>query len=179
MQIVRLAEEQIKNICSPINLQRAENYISRFYDCEMDRTTIRGRVRGNHGVYDVELTLDSDPLKYKCGCETSKTMFCKHAAALGLTYIYTPWVFAPDIQIKKDEIKTVEDLDLYLRKIKLKSLIEDLREKDINISILSELTGISLQQISSVIKDDQIGKYHILTNPLKLSCLYIMEKRFE
>ena len=176
MQYVKLKEEQLRNICTPMNFQRAENYIGRFYDCKLEGTVLTGKVKGNHGIYSVELKIDTDPLEYKCGCETSKTMFCKHAAALGLTYIYTPWVFTTDFHIDREEVKTLEDLDLYLRNIKLKTLVEELKKKDINISKLVELLGISVQQLSTVIKDDMKGKFHILTIPLKLSCLYLIEK---
>jgi len=129
MQYIKLKEEQLRNICTPMNFQRAENYIGRFYDCKLEGTVLTGKVKGNHGIYSVELKIDTDPLEYKCGCETSKTMFCKHAAALGLTYIYTPWVFTTDFHIDREEVKTLEDLDLYLRNIKLKTLVEELKKR--------------------------------------------------
>mgnify|MGYP005810646449 CR=1 FL=1 len=179
MQLIKLTEDQLRNICASMNFQRAENYIGRFYDCELKGHTLTGRVKGNHGVYNVKLKIDTDPLQFKCDCETSKTMFCKHVAALGLTYIYTPWVFVTDVKINRDEVKSLEDLDLYIRNIKLKTLVEELKEKEIGIAKLVELLGISVQQLSGVMKDDMNGKFHILTIPLKMACLYLIEKKFD
>jgi uncharacterized Zn finger protein len=178
MQLIKLTEDQLRNICEPMNFQRSENYIGRFYDCELKDNVLSGKVRGNHGVYNVELKIDTDPLQYKCDCRTSKKMFCKHAAALGLTYIYTPWVFITDIHISRDEVNNLEDLNLYLKNVKLKTLIEELKEKEIGIAKLVELLGISVQQLSGVMRDDMNGKFHILTIPLKLACLYLIEKNF-
>ena len=36
MQLVKLTEEQLKNISSGINLQRAENYVGKFINCSVD-----------------------------------------------------------------------------------------------------------------------------------------------
>ncbi|MDY6820934.1 MAG: hypothetical protein SVN78_04865 [Deferribacterota bacterium] len=176
MQLLKLTEEQIKNISSTMVLQRAENYIGRFFDCEFDGSTIRGKIKGNHGVYNVELKIDTDPLEYKCDCKTAQKMFCKHAAALGLTYIYTPWMFTSTAKIDKEDIKTLKDLEIYLCSIKLKNLVEELKRKGIEVSKLVELTGIPVQQIFSIVKDDQNGRNHILTKPLKLAFLYLLEK---
>jgi uncharacterized Zn finger protein len=179
MQSIKLTEDQLRNICASMNLQRAENYIGRFYDCELKDNTLIGKVRGNHGIYNVKLKIDSDPLQYSCDCETAKKMFCKHAAALGLTYIYTPWIFITNVNIDRSEVKSLEDLDLYLRSVKLKNLVEELKAKGIGIAKLVELLGISVQQLSSVMKDDLNGKFHILTIPLKLSCLYLLDNSFD
>jgi hypothetical protein len=103
-------------------------------------------------------------------------MFCKHAAALGLTYIYTPWVFESNKKIEREEITSIEELQFYLRTTKLKTLLDDLRKCCLGVAQLSELTGISVQQISAIVKDDLNGKYHTLTDPLKLACLFLIEK---
>ncbi|BAI80684.1 conserved hypothetical protein [Deferribacter desulfuricans SSM1] len=179
MKLLKLTEDQLRNICSPINLQRAENYVGKFFDCKIQDNTIYGKIKGNHGIYNVSLKIDSDPLEYSCECKTSKEMFCKHAAALGLTYIYTPWVFETDEKLERDQIKTLDELSFYLKTTKLKHLIDELRTKGVGIAKLAEITGISLQQIAAILKDDENDKYHVLTDPLKLACLYIIEKDFE
>jgi len=176
MQLLRLTEEQLKNISSSITLQRAENYVGKFYDCEIEGSKLKGKIKGNHGVYNVELFIDSDPLDFKCDCNASKEMFCKHAAALGLTYIYTPWVFTTEEELDRTKITSTGELQFYLKSVKLKGLIDELKRSGIGASALADITGISIQQLSMIIKDDQNGKNHTLTIPMKLSCLYLIER---
>lgn len=176
MQLIKLTEEQLRNISTGINLQRAENYVGKFFDCRLEGGLLKGKIKGNHGIYDVELRIDSDPLSFVCQCKTSKEMFCKHAAALGLTYIYTPWAFETDNKIERKSISSVEELQFFLRTTKMKTLLDELRKCCVGLAKLSELTGIPVQQISAITKDDLNGKYHTLTDPLKLSCLYLLDK---
>lgn len=176
MQLLKLTEEQLRNISTSINIQRAENYVGKFFDCKMEDNILKGKIRGNHGIYEVELRIDTDPLTFTCQCNASKEMFCKHAAALGLTYIYTPWVFETSSRIERDKISNIEELKFYLRTTKLKDLLEELRKSNFKVAALSDITGISVQQISAIVKDDLNGKYHTLTAPLKLTCLYLLEK---
>ncbi len=176
MQLLKLTEEQLKNISSSICLQRAENYVGKFQNCSVDGSVLKGTIRGNHGDYHVKLEFDKDPILYGCGCENSKDHFCKHCAALGLTYIYTPWVFASDRKVDRKSMKSMEDMKYYIKVTPLKDLLDDLKNIDISISALAELTGITMQQISVMVKEDTTGKHHALTDPLKMSCLYLLEK---
>lgn len=179
MQLLKLTEDQLKNICTSINMQRAENYVGKFHDCRIDGSYLKGFIKGNHGSYEVSLKIDSDPLGYSCECDTSKEMFCKHSAALGLTYIYTPWLFSTSEKIDRDNIKNNEELQYYIRTTNLKELVDELRHCCIGSAKFAELAGLSLHQLSSIIKDEQKGKYHVLTDPLKLSCLYLIEKNLK
>jgi uncharacterized Zn finger protein len=176
MQLIKLTEEQLKNISTGINLQRAENYVGKFNGCSIDGSVIKGTIRGNHGDYNVTLKIDSDPIEYECGCSKAKDIFCKHAAALGLTYIYTPWVFASNQKMDRKSLKTTADIQFYIKTTPLKTLLEELKKVDITISKLAELTGVTMQQISAMVKEDAGGKNHALTDPLKMSCLFLLEK---
>lgn len=179
MQLFKLTEDQLRNSATSLIIQRAENYIGKFIDCKIEGPVLKGKIKGNHGIYSVEIKIDNDPISYKCDCSTAKTSFCKHAAALGLTYIYTPWVFELDHTPDRSKISTFEDLQYYVKTTKLKDIIDDLRGTGITIAQLSELLGISPQQLHSIIKDDQSGKHHVLTDPIKLSCMYLLEKNFQ
>lgn len=179
MQLLKLTEDQLKNICTTLNMQRAENYVGKFHDCVIDGNFLRGAIKGNHGSYNVSLQISSDPLEYSCECETSKSMFCKHSAALGLTYIYTPWLFTTDEKIDRGNITTNKELQYYLRTTTLKDLIDEMRSCCLGAVNFAELSGISAQQLSTIIKDEQKGKYHVLTDPLKMSCLYLIEKNMK
>lgn len=176
MQLTKLTEEQLKNISTSINLQRAENYVGKFHNCSVDNSRIKGTIRGNHGDYNVTLKIDSDPIEFECGCEKGKEMFCKHAAALGLTYIYTPWEFASNQKMDRQSLKTIDEIKFYIKTTPLKTLLDELKKIDISASQLAEVSGVSIKQISTMVKDESAGTYHALTDTLKLSCLYLLEK---
>lgn len=176
MQLIKLTEEQLKNISSSINLQRAENYVGKFHNCSIENSSIKGTIRGNHGDYNVSLKIDSDPILFECECEKGKDVFCKHAAALGLTYIYTPWVFASNHKMDRATLRTSDEIKFYIKTTSLKQLLEELKTIDVSVSQLADLTGISMKQISGIVKEDTGGKHHQLTDPLKLSCLFLLEK---
>jgi len=55
-------------------------------------SSITGRVAGPHGVLTVSLTSEGSSLTPACSC-TSDPGFCRHAIALGLTYIEEPQSF--------------------------------------------------------------------------------------
>lgn len=176
MQLVKLTEEQLKNISSGLCLQRAENYVGKFQHCSIDGDVLKGTIRGNHGDYHVKIDVGTDPIAYECGCVNAKDVFCKHAAALGLTYIYTPWVFSSDRKLDRKTVKSAAEIKFYIKTTPLKDLLDELKKIDISISALAELTGVTMQQISVMVKEDMTGIHHSLTDPLKMSCLYLLEK---
>jgi hypothetical protein len=176
MQLVKLTEEQLKNISSGINLQRAENYVGKFINCSVDDSFIKGTIRGNHGDYTVTLKIDVDPIEYSCDCEKGKDVFCKHAAALGLTYIYTPWVFSSNQIIDRKSLRTTDEIKFYIKTTPLKQLLDDLKTINVSVSQLADLSGIPIKRIAALVKDDSMDTTHNLTDPLKLSCLFLLEK---
>lgn len=174
MQLVKLTEEQLKNISTSMNLQRAENYVGKFINCSVDSSIISGTIRGNHGDYKVTLKIDTDPIEYNCDC--GKEEFCKHAAALGLTYIYTPWVFASNQKLDRKSLRTTEEVKFYIKTTPLKQFIDDLKSIDVSVSQLAELSGLPMKRIATLVKEESEDKSHNLTDPLKLSCLFLLEK---
>lgn len=176
MQLIKLTEEQLKNISSSINLQRAENYVGKFHNCSVNDSLIKGTIRGNHGDYTVTLKIDTDPIQFECECEKGQDVFCKHAAALGLTYIYTPWVFVSDRKMDRSALSTTDDVKLYIKTTPLKQMLDDLKKVGVSISELADLCGVSMKQISGIVKEDSGGKHHQLTDPVKMSCLFLLEK---
>lgn len=174
MQLPKLSEDHLRQVSDSLVLQRAENYVGKFVDCSLDENLLKGTIKGNHGAYTTTLALECNPLNFSCDCNNSKEDFCKHAAALGMTYIYTPWVFATKKKLERKNISTFDDIKFYIKTTTLKSLLDEVRAKNISSSQVADLAGISIQQLSSIVKEDQSGKTHVLTDPLKLTCLYLL-----
>lgn len=174
MLLPKLNEDQLKEVSTPLNLQRAENYVGKFTNCSLDGSLLKGTIKGNHGAYQTVLKIDSDPISFSCDCSNSKEVFCKHAAALGLTYIYTPWVFANGKTIDRKNLDSFDDIKFYIKTTKLKLLLDDVRNKNYTSSQVAELAGISLQQFLAIVKEDMNEKSHLLTDPLKIICMYLL-----
>lgn len=180
MQLIKLSEDDLKDVSSQLTLQRAESYVGNFYDCSLVNSVLIGKIRGNHGEYIVEVGIAENGKisSHKCGCETAKNEFCKHAAALGLTYIYTPWLFSGK-KIERSDIKTVDDLECYASSTTLRELFTELKSAGYSLADIAGLLKMSTVQLSGIIKDDQTGKKHQLTEPIKLACLYLLDKKIE
>ncbi len=178
MQLIKLSEDDLKDVSSQLTLQRAESYVGNFYDCNLNDGVLTGKIRGNHGEYIVEIEVIGEGRikSHKCGCETSREEFCKHAAALGLTYIYTPWLFSGK-RIGRSDIKTTDDLKYHISTTPLREMFIELKSAGYSLADIADLLKISTVQLSGIIKDDQAGKTHQLTEPVKLACLYLLDKQ--
>jgi hypothetical protein len=174
MNIAKLTEEQLRATFPPDVLMRAEGSVGQFYNCTVRNGDLYGQIKGNHGTYDVTLRISQSPIPFE-NKKDEKYGSPKHAAALGLTYIYTPWVFKSEDQIDRNNLKTFDDIQFYVAITPLRQLVNELKTVNISLGKLAELTRIPLNQISTVIKDSDNDIPHALTEPLKLACLYLLE----
>jgi len=87
-----LTEEQLAQVIDEKTFHRAQPYVREFTHRLRSGPTISGRVAGPHGVFSVSLTIEDLTLTPTCSC-TSDPGFCRHAIALGLTYIEEPQSF--------------------------------------------------------------------------------------
>jgi hypothetical protein len=174
MNVAKLTEDQLKAAFSADDLLRAEGSVGQFVNCTIKDGDLHGKIRGNHGVYDVTLKTSLSPIPAPVD-KDEKHGSAKHAAALGLTYIYTPWVFKCEDCIDRKELASFDDISFYTAITPLRQLTNELKDINISLSKLAEITRIPLQQISAVIKDSDNGVPHALTEPLKMACLYLLE----
>ena len=87
-----LTEEQLAQVIDEKTFHRAQPYVREFTHRLRSGPSITGRVAGPHGVYTVSLSIEDSTLTPACSC-TSDAGFCRHAIALGLTYIEEPQSF--------------------------------------------------------------------------------------
>jgi hypothetical protein len=174
MNVAKLTEEQLKAAFSADDLLRAEGSVGQFYNCTIKNGDLHGKIKGNHGVYEVTLQTSKSPLPVPTEKDDQHGS-AKHAAALGLTYIYTPWVFRSADKIDRSKLTTFDDIQFYVAITPLRQLTDELKIAGISLSKLAEITRVPLQQISTVIKDSDNGVPHAITEPLKMACLYLLE----
>jgi hypothetical protein len=87
-----LTEERLAQVIDEKTFHRAQPYVREFTHRLRSGPSITGRVAGPHGVFTVSLTIEDSTLTPACSC-TSDPGFCRHAIALGLTYIEEPQSF--------------------------------------------------------------------------------------
>ena len=87
-----LTEEQLAQVIDEKTFHRAQPYVREFTHRLRSGPSITGRVAGPHGVFTVSLTMQDSTLTPTCSC-TADAGFCRHAIALGLTYIEEPQSF--------------------------------------------------------------------------------------
>ena len=71
-----------------------------------------------------------------------------------------------------------DELKYYIATTPLKEMITNLKSAGYSLADIAELLKISVLQLSTIVKDDQIGKTHQLTEPIKLVCSYLLDKQF-
>ncbi|MBI3328757.1 MAG: hypothetical protein HYZ81_18895 [Nitrospinae bacterium] len=88
-RLLNVSETQLAHAVDAKIFHRAQPYVGEFTHRLCVGTTIAGRVVGNYGVYAVSLSSDGVQLTPACTCPAD-VEFCKHAVALGLTYVEEP-----------------------------------------------------------------------------------------
>ena len=179
MNIIKLSEEQLREFFMPELLSRAEGSIGQITDCIIKDGRLHGCIKGNHGIYSIELEV-SPKIHAKCSCKKgSEGNLCKHSAALGLTYIYTPWYFKCKDNIDRNLLKNTDDIAFYIAVTPLKQLLSELRDRNINASSVSDITRLPLQQIFAAVKDDDNNIPHLNVEMCKIACMYLLDKGVE
>ena len=173
MNVAKLTEEQLRTAFPFEILSRGEGSVGQFYDCTVKDGDLHGKIKGNHGVYNAILYTSNPQLKGECNCKSA--MPCKHVAALALSYLYTPWIFKSEDYIDRASLKSIDDIQFYVAVTPLRQIADELKERNISLSKLAEISRIPLQQISAAVKNSENGIPHTLTDILKLAALYLLE----
>ena len=173
MNVAKLTEEQLRTAFPLDTLSRGEGSVGQFYDCVVKNGDLHGKIKGNHGIYNVTLYTSKTPFTGECNCKNA--IKCKHSAALGLSYLYTPWVFKCEDKIDRTDLKTIDDIQYYVAMTPLKQFVDELITRNITVTKLAEITRIPLQQISTAIHDSENGTQNTFADLLKLASLYLLD----
>lgn len=174
MKVPTLTDEQLKATYAPETLERAEGVVGQFSECTVLDGDLHGKIKGNHGSYNVTLHTSKKELKGSCNCGASETGLCKHSAALGISYIYTPWIFSSIDKINRKKLNTVDDVQFYVAITPLRTLLDELKEKNISVSMLSEISRVPVQAIAQAVKTGENVPSQ-MAELLKMACMYLLE----
>jgi uncharacterized Zn finger protein len=152
---------------------KAKAYIGKFFNTQLRDSVILAKVAGNHGTYTVSLALEGNRLEAHCSCY--KGGYCHHSEALAHTYVMN----AKDFKIVKSktlkQVKTLDDLNGYLKGVTLENLIQQLKSKGITQKDFAESVGMSTRHLSAVKSSELKNRYFHELGATKLACLWVIE----
>ncbi|GAB7140921.1 hypothetical protein RsTz2092_08770 [Deferribacterales bacterium RsTz2092] len=177
MNVPKLNEQQLKTLFSIDDVLRAESMVGQCYDCTVSGGDLSAKIRGNHGVYSIKLKTLQEPMAYEGIGEDGEAVSGKYFAALGLTYIYTPWKFKVEgAGLDRSTISSADDIQLYIALTPLRQLLDELKTKNVPLAAFADMVHVPLQQIHQAMNDGDHDVPHTLLGPLKFACLYMLEK---
>lgn len=118
-QKINVTESLLRSKVSTQTYQRAQEYVEQFACRTIDGGEISGKVEGNYGIYITFLEVSDNRLEGRCSCRAADDMFCKHAVALGLTYLESPDSFVKKEKVGRREITSLDDVVGYLDSVTL------------------------------------------------------------
>jgi len=170
-----LTEKELRECFDPKTWSRAQDYVEAFGGREHSPSEIRGIVSGNYGTYTTILRRVGDVLECACSCPAADDMDCKHAAALGLTYLRAPRFFKEIAGRDRTEVRALRDISKFLKGTSLEALVEELRGRGITQKQVVEALGINAGLFASAKRLEKRGRRYGFLNACKLACAYLLE----
>lgn len=136
---------------------------------------ITAKVHGNHGVYTVSIDARGATLESACSCYIGKEGFCHHCAALAFTYLDNPNSFQSIKKKKLSQVRTLQDLETYLKANTLETLLKELKAKGVTQKEFAESIGMNPRQLSSIKSSELRNRYYNELGATKLACIWMIE----
>ena len=153
---------------------RAQDYVGSFKECQAASREIRGNVIGSAGIYTIRLRRLGRRLECLCTCPAGEYMDCKHAAALGLSYIREPGCFRVLPTSGTTEGRALIALTKEARRTSLGSLLEGLRKRGIGRDLLTKSFGIQARDLTAAIRLKKQGRRRSFQHLLKIACIHLL-----
>jgi len=154
---------------------KARRYVGRFFDCRRIGLKIIADVQGNHGTYTVSIDTGTQPPTSACSCYVGAGGGCHHVRALAHTFLDAPASFLPQETRTREQVRTLEDLALYLETTPLETLLAELKAHGLPPRQVEELLGAGKRTLSEAARDEARNERTDTLGALKLACLYLLE----
>ena len=153
---------------------KAKRYIGEFFDHTRTGRKIMARVEGNHGIYTVSIHA-TQKMDSACSCYIGGNGFCHHCEALAFTFLDDPASFTVIKQKTKKQVRSLDDLSVFLKGTTLASLIEDMKAAGITQKAFAESIGMSPRHLTSIKSSELRHHYYHELGATKLACLWVLE----
>ncbi|MDY7079080.1 MAG: hypothetical protein SXV54_19370 [Chloroflexota bacterium] len=155
---------------------KAGRYVGQFFNRRRIGLKIVADVEGNYGTYTVSIDAGTEPPTEACSCYIGAGGGCHHVRALAQTFLDDPASFVPQETRAREQVRTLDDLALYLETMPLEALLVDLKAHDLSPRRLGELLGAGRRTLSDAARDEARNQRADTLGALKLACLYLLER---
>jgi hypothetical protein len=154
---------------------KARRYIGKFFDRTRIAEKIAAKVEGNHGIYTVSIAARGKSVDSACSCYIGGSGFCHHCDALAFTFLNDPDSFKAARRKTLRQVRTLKDLQCYLKAKTLDSLLQDLKTHGITQKEFTESIGMNPRHLSSIKSSELRNRYYNELGATKLACLWVLQ----
>lgn len=154
---------------------KVKQYVGQFFDGEIVGKKITASVVGNYGTYRVTIIAKENRIDSACSCYIGKHGGCHHTSALALTFLQQPDSFHVIEPQARKGVKTLVDLERYVKSTSLEELLQQLKEKGIKQSEFAESIGMASRHLSAVKSSEARNRFFYELGATKLACLWVLE----
>ena len=155
--------------------EKAKNYVGKFFDGYIIENKLFASVEGNHGRYKVSIEVSGENINENCSCYIGENG-CHHCFALGLTFIKNHSIFRKIKPNNINNIKSLEDVNAYLKTITLDSLLKELKANAITQKSFAESISMNPRHLASIKSSELRNRYYNELGATKLACLWMLER---
>src|SRR5262245_49138222 len=179
---MRMADIELEQLHTAIKRQwsrvpgkKAQPYVNAFSASVRSGTKITAKVVGNHGTYTVSIQLDAQGLTSACSCYIGKHGYCLHCEALALTFVQDPSLFQVITPKQRKDVRTLTDVQPYLKSVTLEALLTQLKEQGITQKAFAEQIGMNTRHLAAIKSSELRHHYFNELGATKLACLWVLE----
>jgi uncharacterized Zn finger protein len=154
---------------------KARRYVGQFFNRRRTGLRIIADVEGNHGTYTVSIDTSTEPPTGACSCYIGAGGGCHHVRALAQTFFDAPESFDPQETRTREQVRTLDDLALYLKMTPLKALLDGLKAHGLSQRQVGDLLDAGRRTLSDALRDEARNERAGTLGALKLACLYLLE----
>jgi uncharacterized Zn finger protein len=155
---------------------KTKRYIGKFFDRSRRGKKIMAKVVGNYGTYTVSIDASGKRVDSACNCYIGGGGFCHHCVALAFTFLKEPESFQATKSKTLRQVRTLDDLQSYLKGKTLDSLLQELKAQGITQKAFAESIGMNPRHLSSIRSSELRHWYYNELGATKLACLWVIER---
>jgi uncharacterized Zn finger protein len=155
--------------------EKVRRYVGKFFERTRTENKIAAKVHGNHGVYLVSIEVKEEGTRSACSCYIGKGGGCHHCYALARTFLNHPDSFKAAEKKELRKVKSLEDVDAYLRGTTLDELLKELKAAGVAQKDFAESIGMNPRHLSSIKSSELRNRYYNELGATKLACLWMIE----
>ncbi len=153
--------------------KKTAGYVGQFFDRKRTGGKIVAKVEGNWGTYTVSLVVKDARVVAACSCYVGGG--CHHCRALAQTFLNDPQSFVVVTRKTRGRIRTLDDLEAYLKSTTLDELTQQLKQQGVTQTAFADSIGMSSRHLTAIKSSEARNRYFHELGATKLACLWVLE----